>query len=442
MADGPDLRFAQAGRFSVARFVWRNLYVQVLIAIFLAILLGHFYPGVAVMMKPFGDGFIKLIKMVIGLIIFFTVVSGISGMQHVGKVGRVGGLAILYFEVVSTLALAIGLVVGNVLQPGASFHASVASLDAASVRQYVSVAHDHGVVEFLLSVIPNTLLGAFTHDDILPVVFVSVLLGVVLARMGERGKPIKELVDACTHWIFDAINIIMRAAPLGAFGAMAFTVGRFGIGSLQSLLYLIAAFYLSSGLFVVFVLGSIGWACGFNIFRILGYIKEELLLVLGTSSSDAALPALMEKLEKLGCGKTIVGLVMPAGYVFNSDGTNIYLTMAILFIAQATHVELSIGQQLAILGVATLTSKGSAGVTGAGFVSLVATLALVPSIPVIGVALLLGIDRVISEGRALVNVIGNVVATLVIAKRERELDFASMSRVLEIGPARVSRDNK
>lgn len=421
------------GKSSLGGFIARNLYVQVLIAIVLAILLGHFYPDIAVQMKPLGDGFIKLIKMVIGLIIFFTVVSGIAGMQHVGKVGRVGGIAILYFEVVSTIALVIGLVVGNVLHPGSSFHATAANLDAGSIKQYVSAAHGHGVVDFLLSVIPDTLLGAFTHGDILPVVFVSVLLGAVLGRMGERGKPIRDLVEACTQWIFGAINVLMRVAPLGAFGAMAFTVGRFGIESLQSLLYLIAAFYLTSAVFVVVVLGAIGWYSGFNIFSVLRYFKEELLLVLGTSSSDAALPALMEKLERLGCGKAIVGLVMPAGYVFNSDGTNIYLTMAILFIAQATHIDLTIGQQLAIVGVATLTSKGSAGVTGAGFVSLVATLALVPSIPLIGVALLLGIDRVISEGRALVNVIGNVVATLAVAKREGELDMSVMRQMLAGG---------
>ncbi|PLZ00753.1 C4-dicarboxylate transporter DctA [Burkholderia sp. WAC0059] len=428
-------REARAACRGAFRFVTRNLYVQVLIAVALGIALGYDSPQLAVAMKPFGDGFIKLIEMTIGLIIFFTVVSGIAGMQSAGKVGRIGGFAIVYFEVFSTIALSIGLVVANVLQPGAGFNAGAAHMDIAPIRQYVSSAHSHGLVEFFLSIIPSTLLGAFTNDGILPIVFVSLLLGFGLRRMGDRGAPIRQLIDACSHWVFACIGIIMRAAPVGAFGAIAFTVGKFGIGSLQSLLFLVSTFYVTSGLFVFVVLGAVGLWCGFNIFTVLRYFKDELFLVLATSSSDAALPSLMEKLETLGCGKGIVGLVMPAGYVFNSDGTNIYITLAVLFIAQAMHVELSIWQQILIVGLASLTTKGSAGVPGAGFVALVATLSLVPAIPVAGVAMLLGIDRVISEGRAIVNVIGNVVATLVVAKREGELDVRRMQQILRARPA-------
>jgi len=412
-------------------FIGRNLYVQVLIAVAIGIALGYFSPHLAVAMKPFGDAFIKLIKMTIGLVIFFTVVSGISGMQSVGKVGRIGGFAVVYFEVLSTVALLLGLVVANVLKPGAGFNVAAAHLDAAPIKQYVTSAHSHGLVEFFLSIIPSTLVGAFTGDNVLPIVFVSLLMGIVLRRLGERGRAVREMVDGCSHLVFGCIGIIMRFAPVGAFGAMAFTIGKFGIGSLQSLLYLVLTFYVTAALFVVLVLGAVGWWCGFNIFSVLRYIKDELLLVLATSSSDAALPSLMEKLERLGCEKGIVGLVMPAGYVFNSDGTNIYITLALLFIAQAMHVDLSIGQQLLVLAVASLTTKGSAGVPGAGFVALVATLALVPQIPLASVAMLLGIDRMISECRAIVNVIGNVVATLVVASREGDFDAAEVRQVLK-----------
>ncbi|SAK62959.1 C4-dicarboxylate transporter DctA [Caballeronia glebae] len=411
-------------------FVKRNLYVQVLIAVTIGIALGYFSPQLAVAMKPFGDGFIKLIKMTIGLVIFFTVVSGIAGMQSVGKVGRVGGFAVVYFEIFSTIALLIGLLVANVLKPGVGFNVAAAHLDAGSIKQYVSSAHGQGLTEFFLNIIPSTLLGAFTADSVLPIVFVSLLMGIVLRRVGERGKPVRDMVDSCSHVIFGIIGIVMRFAPLGAFGAMAFTIGKFGIGSLQSLAFLVLTFYVTSALFVVFVLGAVGLWCDFNIFSVLRYFKDELFLVLATSSSDAALPSLMEKLEKLGCEKGVVGLVMPAGYVFNSDGTNIYITLAVLFIAQAMNVELTIGHQLLILGVASLTTKGSAGVPGAGFVALVATIALVPAIPVAAVAMLLGIDRMISEGRAIVNVIGNVVATLVTAKREGGLDTVQMRSIL------------
>lgn len=418
----------QPGRFT--RFIGKNLYVQVLIAMALGIVLGHFYPDIAASMKPFGDGFVKLIKMTIGLIIFFTVVSGIAGMQSFGKLGKIGGTALLYFEIVSTLALLIGLVIANIIQPGASFNVSADQLDASQIKQYVAAAHDSGLAEFFLNIIPKTLIGAFTGDSILQVVFVSVIMGLALGKLGDKGKPVRELVDACSHWIFGIINMIMKFAPVGAFGAMAFTVGKFGLGSLQSLLVLILTFYLTAAIFVFGVLGVICYRYGFNIFYVLKHFKSELFLVLATSSSDAALPALMRKLEQLGCKPGTVGLVMPAGYVFNSDGTNIYITMAVLFIAQAMHVDLTIWHQLVILGVATLTTKGSAGVPGAGFVSLVATLALVPEIPLVGVTMLLGIDRIISEGRALVNVIGNVVATLVIARRENEMSPQALKLAL------------
>ncbi|AEI82416.1 C4-dicarboxylate transport protein DctA (plasmid) [Cupriavidus necator N-1] len=406
---------------SLFRFVARNLYVQVLLAMAIGITLGHYYPEIAAQMKPFGDGFIKLIKMTIGMVIFFTVVSGIAGMQSFGKVGKVGGIALLYFEIVSTIALLIGLVVANIIKPGESFNVDPAKLDASQIKQYVTAAQGNGLTDFFLNIIPKTLVGAFTSDSILSVVFVSILMGLVLGKIGDKGRPIRELVDACSHWIFGIINMIMRFAPIGAFGAMAFTVGKFGIASLQSLVVLISTFYLTAAIFVFVVLGAIGYWYGFSIFTVLRHFRSELVLVLATSSSDAALPALMRKLENVGCKPGTVGLVMPAGYVFNSDGTNIYITMAVLFIAQAMHVELTIWHQLMILGVATLTTKGSAGVPGAGFVSLVATLALVPEIPLVGVTMLLGIDRIISEGRALVNVIGNVVATLVIARREGEV---------------------
>ncbi|WP_458376584.1 C4-dicarboxylate transporter DctA [Pseudomonas pergaminensis] len=419
-----------SGRGRISQLITKNLYVQVLIAMALGILLGHFYPDVAALMKPFGDGFVKLIKMTIGLIIFFTVVSGIAGMQSFGKLGRVGGSALIYFEIMSTVALLIGLVVANIVQPGGSFNVSKDQLDASQINQYVAAAQDSGLAAFFLNIIPKTLIGAFTNDSILQVVFISIIMGLALGRLGDKGKPIRDMVDACSHWIFGIINMIMKFAPIGAFGAMAFTVGKFGLGSLQSLLVLILCFYLTAAIFVFGVLGIVCYRYGFNILYVLRHFKSEMFLVLATSSSDAALPALMRKLEALGCKQGTVGLVMPAGYVFNSDGTNIYITMAVLFIAQAMHVDLTIWHQLMILGVATLTTKGSAGVPGAGFVSLVATLALVPEVPLVGVTMLLGIDRIISEGRALVNVIGNVVATLVIARRENEVSPDELKHAL------------
>jgi len=407
------------------------LYIQVLAAIGVAIALGHFWPTVAVEMKPFGDGFIKLIKMVIALVIFCTVVTGIAGMSDMKKVSRVGGKALLYFEVVSTLALLIGFIAANVAMPGAGFNVDPATLDAKAVAQYVGRAKEQTIAEFLLNIIPNTVTDAFARGDILPVVLISILFGFVLSRLGDRAKPVRDMIDAGSMLIFGAINVIMRFAPLGAFGAMAFTVGRYGIGSLGPLIKLVGLFYLTSGLFVFGVLGPIAWWSGFSIWKFLVYIKEEILIVLGTSSSDPVLPSLMEKLERLGCSKPVVGLVVPTGYVFNTDGSSIYMTLAALFVAQATNTDLSISQQMAIFAVAMLTSKGASGVTGASFIALVGTLSVVPTIPVAGMALILGIDRFMSEVRALVNVIGNGVATIVVSRTEGELDLARVRAVLD-----------
>jgi aerobic C4-dicarboxylate transport protein len=416
------------------------LYVQVLAAIAVAVVLGHFWPAVAVDMKPLGDGFIKLIKMVIALAIFCTVVSGISGMSDMKKVSRVGGKALIYFEVVSTLALLIGFLAAHVATPGAGFNVDPATLDAKAVAQYAGKAKEQTVVEFILNIIPNTVIDAFARGDILPVVLVSVLFGFVLSRLGDRAKPVKDVIDAGSMLVFGAINVVMRFAPLGAFGAMAFTVGRYGIASLGPLVKLVILFYVTSAVFVFGVLGPIAWRSGFSIWKFLIYIKEEILIVLGTSSSDPVLPSLMEKLERLGCSKPVVGLVVPTGYVFNTDGSSIYMTLAALFVAQATNTDLSLSQQIAIFAVAMLTSKGASGVTGASFVALVGTLSVVSTIPVAGMALILGIDRFMSEARALVNVIGNGVATIAIARSEGELDSERMDavlsgRVVEVEPA-------
>jgi aerobic C4-dicarboxylate transport protein len=409
---------------------YKILYVQVLTAIVVAVILGHYYPIVAVDMKPLGDGFIKLIKMIIALVIFCTVVSGIAGMQDMKKVGRVGGKALLYFEVVSTIALLIGMLVGNFIAPGAGFNADPASLDAKAVAQYAGKAKEQSIFEFGLNIIPNTVIDAFARGDILPVVLISLLFGYVLSRLGDRAKPVRDVIDAGSELMFGAINVIMRLAPIGAFGAMAFTVGRYGIGSLGPLLKLIGVFYLTSIIFVFGILGSIAMWSGFSIWKFLVYIREEILIVLGTSSSDTVLPSLMAKLEGLGCSKPVVGLVVPTGYVFNTDGSSIYMTLAALFVAQATNTDLSLTQQIAIVAVAMLTSKGASGVTGASFIALVGTLSVVPAIPVAGMALILGIDRFMSEARALVNVIGNGVATIVISRWENEIDVERMRAVL------------
>ncbi len=409
---------------------YKILYVQVLFAIAVGVLLGIFLPKDAVAMKPLGDGFIKLIKMIIAPVIFCTVVTGIAGMQDVKKIGRVGGKALLYFEVVSTFALVIGLFVANIIKPGAGFNADPATLDTKAIAQYTEKASHQSTLDFVMNIIPNTVVDAFAKGDILQVLLISILFGFSLSLLGEKGRPVAKLIDEAGSAIFGMVNIIMKVAPIGAFGAMAFTIGKYGIDSLLPLAKLMGSFYLTCALFVFIVLGAIARFTGFSIFRFIAYIKEELLIVLGTSSSESALPSLMTKLQRLGASKPVVGLVVPTGYSFNLDGTNIYMTMAALFVAQATNTELTLMQELTILGVAMLTSKGASGITGAGFITLAATLAVVPTIPVAGMALILGIDRFMSECRALTNFVGNGVAALVVSKWEGELDMATMQREL------------
>jgi aerobic C4-dicarboxylate transport protein len=384
-----------------------------------------------VALKPLGDGFIALVKMLIAPIIFCTVVLGIAGAGNMKKVGRVGGKALLYFEVVSTFALIIGLVVANLIEPGAGFNADPASLDAKAVADYAKVAASQSTVDFVMHIIPRTFFDAFTGSgDLLQVLFVAVLFGYAMTHLGKEGNVVHQVITTSSHVFFRMMNALMKVAPLGAGGAMAFTIGRYGVAALKPLALLMGSFYLTCLLFVLVVLGSIAALTGFNILRFIGYIKEELLTVLGTSSSESALVPLMEKLERLGCSKSVVGLVVPSGYSFNLDGTNIYLTMASLFVAQALNIELTLKQELTILGVAMLTSKGASGVTGAGFITLAATLAVVPSIPVAGLALILGVDRFMSEARSLTNFVGNGVAAIVVARWENELDVAALRREL------------
>ncbi len=401
---------------------YKHLYVQVLAAIVAGILLGHFYPEIGTQLKPLGDAFIKLVKMIIAPVIFLTVATGIAGMSDMKKVGRVAGKAMLYFLTFSTLALVVGLVVANVVQPGAGMHIDPASLDASAVATYTEKAHDSTIIGFLMGIIPTTIVGAFADGDILQVLFFSILFGISLALVGDAGKPVTDFLHAVISPIFKLVAILMKAAPIGAFGAMSFTIGKYGIASVTNLAMLIGTFYLTAFLFVVVVLGAVARYNGFSIFALIRYIKEELLLVLGTSSSEAALPGLMNKMEKAGCKRSVVGLVIPTGYSFNLDGTNIYMTLAALFIAQATDIHLPLGDQILLLAVAMLSSKGAAGITGAGFITLAATLSVVPSVPVAGMALILGIDRFMSECRALTNFIGNAVATVVVARWEGELD--------------------
>jgi aerobic C4-dicarboxylate transport protein len=410
--------------------LYRELWVQVLVAIFLAIVLGYVNPARAIAMKPLGDAFIRLITMIITLIIFCTVVTGIAGMENLRKVGRVGGVALLYFEVVSTIALLIGLLVGNVVRPGSGFNVNVATLDAKAVADYAGQAKAQSVTEFLMHIIPTTVFDAFAKGDILEVVFVSMLFGFALSAAGARARPLLELVDSLTSVVFGVTKILMQFAPIGAFGAMAYTVGKFGLASLGPLARLIGTFWLTSVLFVIIVLGAIAWAASFNIFRFLAYIKEEILLVLAVSSSEIAIPNLMAKLERLGCSRSLVGLVVPTGFTFNTDGTSLYMTMAALFVAQATNTHLTLTQQLTILSVAVLTSKGASGIQGASFIALVATLSVIPSIPVAGMALILGIDRFLSMFRASVNMIGNGVATIVLARWEGELEAETLRQQL------------
>jgi len=409
---------------------YKNLWIQVLAAIALALLLGHFYPAKAIAMKPLGDAFIRLIAMVITLIIFCTVVSGIANVQDIKKVGRLGGKALLYFEVVSTFALFVGLIVGNVVKPGAGFNINPASLDPKAIADFAGQAKAQSVTEFLMHIIPTTVVDAFSKGDILQVLLVSILFGFALSVIGTRAKPILDLLDSLTRTIFQIVNMLMRFAPIGAFGAMAFTVGKYGMSALGPLVKLIAVFYATCIAFVFIVLGAIAAAAGFGIFKFLGFIREEILIVSAVNTSEAALPTLMEKLERLGCSRPLVGLVVPSGYIFNTDGTGLYMTLAALFVAQATNTHLTLTQQLTIFAVATLTSKGASGVSGASFIALIATLTVVPAIPVASMALLLGIERFMSTGRALVNMIGNGVATIVVARWEKELDPATLNRNL------------
>ncbi|MEH2922299.1 dicarboxylate/amino acid:cation symporter [Samsonia erythrinae] len=402
--------------------IFKSLYFQVLVAITVGILLGHFYPQLGEQMKPLGDGFVKLIKMIIAPVIFCTVVTGIAGMESMKSVGRTGAASLLYFEIVSTIALIIGLIVVNVIKPGAGMNVDPSSLDASAVAVYTQQAAQQGLIPFLMDVIPASVVGAFASGNILQVLLFAVMFGFALHRLGPKGKMIFDVIESFSKVIFGVINMIMKLAPLGAFGAMAFTIGKYGVGTLVQLGQLILCFYLTCILFVFLVLGSIAKATGFSIFKFIRYIREELLIVLGTSSSESVLPRMLEKMERVGCKKSVVGLVIPTGYSFNLDGTSIYLTMAAVFIAQATNSHMDIWHQITLLVVLLLSSKGAAGVTGSGFIVLAATLSAVGHLPVAGLALILGIDRFMSEARALTNLIGNGVATIVVAKYCRELD--------------------
>ncbi|RXT60986.1 dicarboxylate/amino acid:cation symporter [Pseudomonas syringae] len=417
--------------------IYKSLYFQVIVAIVIGILIGHFYPDTGKALKPLGDGFIKLIKMVIAPIIFCTVVSGIAGMQSMKSVGKTGGYALLYFEIVSTIALLIGLIVVNVVQPGAGMNIDVSTLDASKIAAYVTAGQDQSIVGFILNVIPNTIVGAFANGDILQVLMFSVIFGFALHRLGAYGKPVLDFIDRFAHVMFNIINMIMKLAPLGAFGAMAFTIGAYGVSSLVQLGQLMICFYITCALFVVFVLGAIARAHGFSIFKLIRYIREELLIVLGTSSSESALPRMLIKMERLGAKKSVVGLVIPTGYSFNLDGTSIYLTVAAVFIAQATNTHMDITHQITLLLVLLLSSKGAAGVTGSGFIVLAATLSAVGHLPVAGLALILGIDRFMSEARALTNLVGNAVATVVVAKWVGELDTDKLQSELASGGSAI-----
>ncbi|MGC2473610.1 MAG: C4-dicarboxylate transporter DctA [Candidatus Sulfotelmatobacter sp.] len=409
---------------------YSSLWVQVSVGILLAILFGYLSPARAVAMKPLGDAFIRLITMIITVMIFCTVVTGIAGMRDLRKVGRVGGKALLYFEVISTLALVVGLIVGNVVRPGSGFNANVATLDAKAVADYAGQAKAQTVTDFLMHIIPTTIVDAFAKGDILEVVLVSLLFGSAMSAAGAYAKPLIEILESLTKVVFRMVDIVMRFAPIGAFGAMAFTIGKYGLSSLGPLLKLIASFWTTSIVFVVVVFGVVAWMAGFSLFKFLVHIKEEILLVLATSSSETAIPTLMEKLEGLGCSRSLVGLIVPTGYTFNTDGSALYMTLAALFVAQATNTHLTFLQQMTIFSVAVLTSKGASGVQGASFIALVGTLSVIPTIPVAGMALILGIDRFMSMFRALVNMIGNGVATLVVARWENELGRDTLQRNL------------
>jgi len=415
---------------AVRKPFYRHLYFQVLVAIALGVTIGHFWPSVGESFKPLGEGFIKLVKMVIAPVIFLTVVSGIAGMRELGSVGRVAAKAFGYFLFFSTLALIIGLIVANVVQPGAGMNIDPRTLDGSAVADYAHKAHETTVVGFLMSIIPTTLVSALTEGSILQTLFVAVLFGVAMVLVGKPAEPVLDVVERLALIVFRVVGILMRVAPIGAFGAMAFTIGKYGVESLGNLAWLVGTFYATSLFFVLVVLGAVGWFNGFSIFKLLRYLKAELLLVLGTSSSEAALPSLMAKLEGAGCEKGVVGLVVPTGYSFNLDGTNIYMTLAALFIAQACGVHLSWGEQILLVLISMLSSKGAAGVTGAGFITLAATLSIVPSVPVAGMTLILGVDRFMSECRSLTNFVGNAVAAIVVARWENKLDRAALDAAL------------
>ncbi|HTQ84273.1 MAG TPA: dicarboxylate/amino acid:cation symporter [Pseudolabrys sp.] len=429
---------APAGAGSTSHQRWyKVLYIQVLIAIAVGVFIGHYFPNTGKALKPLGDGFIALIRMMIAPVIFCTVVHGISSMGDLGRVGRVGLKTVFYFEAVSTLALLIGLIIGEVVHPGSGFNIDPAALDAKAVSSYVTRAKEDGIVPHLMAIIPDSYFGALARGDLLQVLLVAILSGFAIAHLGPLGEKISGVIDAAARVFFGVIRIIVRAAPIGAFGAMAFTVGAFGLGSLLNLVALIGTFYLTSVLFVVLVLGSIARLSGFSIFRFIAYIKDELLIVLGTSSSETVLPQMIQKMVRLGASRGVVGLVVPTGYSFNLDGTNIYMTLSTLFLAQATNTHLTLMQELGILVIAMITSKGASGVTGAGFVTLAATLAIVPDIPIQSLALLVGIDKFMSECRALTNLIGNGVATVVISRWEGELDAdklrSAMAHPVDVG---------
>jgi aerobic C4-dicarboxylate transport protein len=409
---------------------YAHLYFQVLVAIVLGVLVGQFAPTTGEALKPLGDAFIKLVKMIIAPVIFLTIVTGIAGMRDLGAVGRVAAKAFAYFLFFSTIALIVGLIIANLVRPGSGLNIDPATLDTGKVATYAAQAHETTVTGFLTAIIPDTMVSALTSGSILQVLFVAILFGIALALIGDRGTRLLDLLEDVSVVVFRVVAILMRAAPVGAFGAMAFTIGAYGLGTLANLALLVGTFYATSLLFVLGVLGLVGRACGFSIFRLIGYLKAELLLVLGTSSSESALPLLIEKLERAGCPKSIVGLVVPTGYSFNLDGTNIYMTLAALFIAQACNVDLTLGQELLLLGVAMLSSKGAAGVTGAGFITLAATLSIVPSVPVAGMALILGVDRFMSECRSLTNFVGNAVATIVVSRWEGQFDRAAFDAAL------------
>ncbi|MCP1230585.1 dicarboxylate/amino acid:cation symporter [Acetobacter indonesiensis] len=409
----------------------KSLYLQVIVAVVTGVLVGYFFPNIGASLRPLGDGFVKLIKMVIAPVIFLTVCTGIAGMADLKQTGRVAGKAMTYFLFFSTLALILGMIVANVVRPGAGLHIKRESLDSGAVASFVTEAHSHSFTEFLMRIIPSTTAGAFTSGEILQVLLVAILFGISLAQMGAAGEKVLDLFRSLTSLVFGVVRLVMYAAPIGAFGAMAFTVGKFGVASIGHLFELVLAFYVTAILFVCVILGTITRLMGFSILRLLSYLKEELLIVLGTSSSESALPGLITKLENAGCPQGVVGLVVPMGYSFNLDGTNIYMTLAALFIAQATDVHLSLGEQVALLLVAMVSSKGAAGVTGAGFITLAATLSVVPSVPVAGMALILGIDRFMSECRSLTNLVGNAVAAIVVSRWENSLDTVQLHAALD-----------